>query len=167
MSTFIQLHLLTSYPASNLNRDDLGYPKSVVMGNTPRLRVSSQSLKRAWRTSDVFKEMLGGQVIGIRTKEMGRAVFTALTRGVTLREAMDGAENGSLPVLKEKDALAIARAVAGVFGKNKKEAKLSRMRTGWRCCAGRRRRWTSRCSGGCWPPPNNSMWMPRCRWPTP
>ena len=124
MSTFIQLHLLTSYPASNLNRDDLGYPKSVVMGNTPRLRVSSQSLKRAWRTSDVFKEMLGGQVIGIRTKEMGRAVFTALTRGVTLREAMDGAENGSLPVLKEKDALAIARAVAGVFGKNKKEAKL-------------------------------------------
>ncbi len=124
MSTFIQLHLLTSYPASNLNRDDLGYPKSVVMGNTPRLRVSSQSLKRAWRTSDVFKEMLGGQVIGIRTKEMGRAVFTALTRGVTLREAMDGAENGSLPVLREKDALAIARAVAGVFGKNKKEAKL-------------------------------------------
>ncbi len=124
MSTFIQLHLLTSYPASNLNRDDLGYPKSVVMGNTPRLRVSSQSLKRAWRTSDIFKEMLGGQAIGIRTREMGRAVFTALTRGVTLREAMGGAENGSLPVLREKDALAIARAVAGVFGKNKKETKL-------------------------------------------
>ena len=27
---FVQLHVLTSYPASNLNRDDLGRPKTVV-----------------------------------------------------------------------------------------------------------------------------------------
>jgi hypothetical protein len=27
MTDFIQLHILTSYPPSNLNRDDLGTPK--------------------------------------------------------------------------------------------------------------------------------------------
>ena len=39
MSTFVQLHLLTSYPPSNLNRDDLGRPKTAVMGGKTRLRV--------------------------------------------------------------------------------------------------------------------------------
>ena len=58
MNRFIQLHLLTSYPPSNLNRDDLGRPKTAIMGGVNRLRISSQSLKRAWRTSDVFKEKL-------------------------------------------------------------------------------------------------------------
>ena len=52
MSQFIQLHLLTMYPPSNLNRDDLGRPKTAIVGGTERLRVSSQSLKRAWRTSE-------------------------------------------------------------------------------------------------------------------
>lgn len=28
MTTFIQLHLLTAYPAANLNRDDTGAPKT-------------------------------------------------------------------------------------------------------------------------------------------
>ena len=55
MTQFIQLHLLTSYPPSNLNRDDLGRPKSAQIGGVGRLRVSSQSLKRAWRTSEVFQ----------------------------------------------------------------------------------------------------------------
>lgn len=32
MTTFIQLHLLTAYPAANLNRDDTGAPKTVVLG---------------------------------------------------------------------------------------------------------------------------------------
>ncbi len=56
MSQFIQLHLLTAYPPSNLNRDDLGRPKTALVGGTERLRVSSQSLKRAWRTSDLFMD---------------------------------------------------------------------------------------------------------------
>lgn len=42
MTTFIQLHLLTAYPASNLNRDDTGAPKTVVLGGATRLRISSQ-----------------------------------------------------------------------------------------------------------------------------
>ena len=71
MNRFMQLHLLTSYPPSNLNRDDLGRPKTAEMGGATRLRISSQSLKRAWRTSQVFEEAAKGHV-GTRTKEMGR-----------------------------------------------------------------------------------------------
>lgn len=58
MPRFVQLHILTSYPPANLNRDDLGRPKTAWMGGAERLRVSSQSLKRAWRTSEVFKNEL-------------------------------------------------------------------------------------------------------------
>ena len=58
MTTFIQLHLLTAYPAANLNRDDSGSPKTVILGGATRLRVSSQSLKRAWRTSELFEQAL-------------------------------------------------------------------------------------------------------------
>ena len=70
MSTFIQLHLLTSYPPSNLNRDDLGRPKTAVVGGRTRLRIASQSLKRAWRQSDLFKSAVG-DYIGKRTKRVG------------------------------------------------------------------------------------------------
>ncbi|MDD5644432.1 MAG: type I-E CRISPR-associated protein Cas7/Cse4/CasC, partial [bacterium] len=30
MNKFVQLHILTNYGPSNLNRDDLGRPKTVV-----------------------------------------------------------------------------------------------------------------------------------------
>jgi len=70
MSRFLQLHLLTSYPPANLNRDDLGRPKTAIMGGAMRLRVSSQSLKRAWRSSELFKSSLDGHV-GTRTKRIG------------------------------------------------------------------------------------------------
>ena len=46
MSRFVQLHILTNYPPSNLNRDDTGRPKTALMGDALRLRVSSQSQKQ-------------------------------------------------------------------------------------------------------------------------
>jgi CRISPR system Cascade subunit CasC len=70
MTTFLQLHMLTSYPPACLNRDDLNRPKTTVMGGVPRLRISSQSLKRAWRKSPCFEESLKGHV-GTRTKTKG------------------------------------------------------------------------------------------------
>lgn len=78
MTQFIQLHLLTSYPPSNLNRDDLGRPKSCVVGGASRLRVSSQSLKRAWRMSEVFEAALGAHR-GTRTKTLGQELLPKLT----------------------------------------------------------------------------------------
>lgn len=106
MSEFIQLHLLTSYPPSNVNRDDLGRPKTAYMGGTERLRISSQSLKRSWRTSDIFESALSGH-IGVRTKRLGFKIYEKLhSAGI-----------------KEKDAKNWAVKIAGVFGKIKKEKK--------------------------------------------
>jgi CRISPR system Cascade subunit CasC len=49
---FLQIHSLTSYPASLLNRDDVGFAKRIPFGGVTRTRVSSQCLKRHWRTYD-------------------------------------------------------------------------------------------------------------------
>jgi len=106
MNRFIQLHLLTSYPPANLNRDDLGRPKTAKMGGVDRLRVSSQSLKRTWRTSELFCQALNGQV-GTRSKILGVNIYKQLV------------DSG----VAEKKAQAWAKAIAGQFGKLKKEDK--------------------------------------------
>lgn len=49
---FLQLHTLTSYGASLLNRDDAGFAKRMPFGGAIRTRVSSQCLKRHWRVYD-------------------------------------------------------------------------------------------------------------------
>lgn len=46
---FLQIHTLTSYHATLLNRDDAGLAKRIPFGDATRLRVSSQCLKRHWR----------------------------------------------------------------------------------------------------------------------
>lgn len=79
MTTFLQLHLLTAYPAANLNRDDTGRPKTLIYGGAPRLRISSQSLKRAWRTSPVFASKLE-KPLGQRTQRIGVQVFDHLKK---------------------------------------------------------------------------------------
>ncbi len=120
MSEFIQLHMLVSYPPSNLNRDDLGRPKTAMMGGAQRLRVSSQSLKRAWRTSDVFADALAGH-LGVRTKEMGTLVHRSLTSGVSLAKILRGTKDAPAtfkPVAEEK-ARKWASEIAGTFGKLK------------------------------------------------
>lgn len=107
MTRFVQLHLLTSYPPANLNRDDLGNPKTARLGGIERLRVSSQSLKRAWRTSELFQQALAGS-IGTRTKRLGVEAFEALSKaGVA-----------------EKQAREWAGQIAKVFGAVKKDNPL-------------------------------------------
>ena len=46
---FLQLHTLTSYAGTLLNRDDMGRAKRLPFGGRDRTRVSSQCLKRHWR----------------------------------------------------------------------------------------------------------------------
>jgi CRISPR system Cascade subunit CasC len=48
---FLQIHFLTSYPATLLNRDDSGLAKRLPFGEASRTRISSQCLKRRWRIS--------------------------------------------------------------------------------------------------------------------
>ncbi len=47
---FLQIHTLTSYPGVLLNRDDAGLAERLPYGGSVRTRVSSQCLKRHWRT---------------------------------------------------------------------------------------------------------------------
>lgn len=73
MTQYLQLHLLTAYGPSNLNRDDMGRPKIAMMGGVERMRISSQSLKRAWRTSALFAERVHPP--GVRTRRIGRKLY--------------------------------------------------------------------------------------------
>ncbi|HEY0929905.1 MAG TPA: type I-E CRISPR-associated protein Cas7/Cse4/CasC [Gemmatimonas sp.] len=100
MTTFLQMHVLTAYPTANLNRDDTGRPKTVEYGGAQRIRISSQSLKRAWRTSPVFDTRLKGHM-GKRTQRLGEEVLKHLVAGgMDTDKALEG-----------------ARSIAQVFGK--------------------------------------------------
>jgi CRISPR system Cascade subunit CasC len=107
MTRFIQLHALTAYPPANLNRDDTGRPKTALLGDALRLRISSQSLKRAWRTSELFEQSIGADHLGTRTKRLGIELYQKLTAGG----------------VGEKPARDWARAIAGQFGKLKADKK--------------------------------------------
>lgn len=102
MPRFIQLHALTVYAPSNLNRDDTGRPKTAKFGGAERLRISSQALKRAIRTSEAFKVRVQ-EHRGERTQRLGEDVRAYL-------EA-----NGQTP----EQATSGARAIAAIFGKIK------------------------------------------------
>ena len=63
-----EIHMLKNYPPTNLNRDDTGSPKTCLFGGVNRGRISSQCLKRSWRTSDIFRQAVGEENLGIRTR---------------------------------------------------------------------------------------------------
>ncbi|MCH4207393.1 MAG: type I-E CRISPR-associated protein Cas7/Cse4/CasC [Solobacterium sp.] len=63
-----EIHMLKNYPPVNLNRDDTGSPKTCYFGGTQRGRISSQCLKRSWRTSPLFVDEF--KELGIRTRHL-------------------------------------------------------------------------------------------------
>jgi CRISPR system Cascade subunit CasC len=75
MTTFIEMHALRSFPPSNLNRDDLGSPKTAIFGGSRRLRISSQCLKRTWRMSEHFRGGFAEDQLGIRTNRLPEEVL--------------------------------------------------------------------------------------------
>lgn len=102
---FVQIHTLHSYPAALLNRDDAGLAKRVPFGGATRARISSQCLKRHWRTAEGEWSLAGAGVpMGKRSKEIverklleGRdledpkvkAVKEALLKGIYGDKAID------------------------------------------------------------------------------
>lgn len=102
MARFIQIHALTVYAPSNLNRDDTGRPKTAKFGGAERLRISSQALKRAIRTSEAFKAHVKANR-GDRTQRLGEEIRNyLLSKGMPEERATEG-----------------ARAIAEIFGKLK------------------------------------------------
>jgi CRISPR system Cascade subunit CasC len=68
---FIQIHTLSSYPAVLLNRDDAGLAKRLPYGGSSRIRVSSQCLKRHWRTVRDEWALAGiGAPMAVRSREV-------------------------------------------------------------------------------------------------
>ncbi|MFC9431275.1 type I-E CRISPR-associated protein Cas7/Cse4/CasC [Streptomyces sp. NPDC056987] len=74
---FLDVHVLQTLPYSNVNRDDLGSPKSMVFGGTTRTRVSSQAWKRPTRLA--VEEAIGEQAV--RTRRLPQQVTSELTSG--------------------------------------------------------------------------------------
>lgn len=73
-----EIHMLKNYPPANLNRDDTGMPKTCYFGGAQRGRISSQCLKRAWRTSPLFEKFLGPR--GIRTRRLPERIAEELKK---------------------------------------------------------------------------------------
>jgi len=80
----IEFHILQSFPVTCLNRDDVGAPKSAIVGGVQRARVSSQCWKRQVRLA--LHDM--GVKIGIRTKKLAELLADACKRhGATEAQA--------------------------------------------------------------------------------
>ena len=90
----IELHLLQSFPVSNLNRDDIGQPKTVQFGGYTRGRISSQCLKKAARGL-LPAYGLQESELGWRTKRLADAAAPLLVdRGHPIQDAAEIAETG-------------------------------------------------------------------------
>lgn len=70
-NTRIEYHILQSFPVTCLNRDDVGAPKTAIVGGVTRARVSSQCWKRQVRLA--MRDF--GIKLGTRTKK-AEEIFT-------------------------------------------------------------------------------------------
>src|SRR5690554_6498528 len=70
-NTRIEFHILQSFPVTCLNRDDVGAPKTAIVGGVTRARVSSQCWKRQVRLAMQELDIK----LGIRTKK-SEEIFT-------------------------------------------------------------------------------------------
>lgn len=85
----IEFHILQSFPVSCLNRDDVGSPKSAMIGGVNRARVSSQCWKRQVR--QVMHDL--GVKLGTRTKNLASLLQRIMQdQGATEEQSKDCAE---------------------------------------------------------------------------
>ena len=69
---FLQIHTLHGYPAALLNRDESGLAKRMTYGGSIRTRISSQCLKRHWRTAEGPHALQGieGATAAVRSRDI-------------------------------------------------------------------------------------------------
>jgi CRISPR system Cascade subunit CasC len=66
----IEIHMIQNHSPANLNRDDLGAPKTCYFGGELRSRISSQCIKRSIRFAPEFSDLRGG----IRTRRLAEKI---------------------------------------------------------------------------------------------
>jgi CRISPR system Cascade subunit CasC len=91
---YLDVHILQTVPASCINRDDTGSPKTAIYGGVTRSRVSSQSWKRAMRL--MFKELLPEEKLGVRTKKIVDMVADEIQR----RHAAEDPQSAARKILE-------------------------------------------------------------------
>ncbi|NLE25359.1 MAG: type I-E CRISPR-associated protein Cas7/Cse4/CasC [Clostridiaceae bacterium] len=95
----IEFHILQSFPVTCLNRDDVGAPKTAIVGGTTRARVSSQCWKRYIRLA--MKEL--DVNIGSRTKLIHKLITKAcIDLNATEEQAQKCGHDVAAVFIKEK-----------------------------------------------------------------
>ncbi|VGK90959.1 type I-E CRISPR-associated protein Cas7/Cse4/CasC [Klebsiella pneumoniae] len=116
-NTRIEFHILQSFPVTCLNRDDVGAPKSAIVGGVSRARVSSQCWKRQVRLA--LPDF--GIRLGVRSKKTAsllanacRALGASEEQATGCGEAMAAFfSDDTLPFLSEAEAAAFAAYAQG------------------------------------------------------
>lgn len=99
-NTRIEFHILQSFPVTCLNRDDVGAPKTAIVGGVTRARVSSQCWKRQVRLA--MQEL--GIKLGIRTKK-SEEIFTRACQQAGASEEQAAACGKKIASLLSDDTL--------------------------------------------------------------
>ena len=86
---FLQIHTLTGFAASLLNRDDIGRAKRLPFGGRDRIRVSSQCLKRHWREATGEWSLHG---LGDGRSLRSRRIFSEVIAGRLRKRGRSDAE---------------------------------------------------------------------------
>ena len=113
----IEYHILQSFPVTCLNRDDVGAPKSAVVGGVPRARVSSQCWKRQVRLA--LQEF--GIKLGVRTKKVVELLVAAMQRSGADEAAARLCAEKIAAVLSDDTLLFISDTEAEAFAAYAKE----------------------------------------------
>lgn len=100
-NTRIEFHILQSFPVTCLNRDDVGAPKTAIVGGSTRARVSSQCWKRQVRLA--LHDL--GVTCGARTKLISKMVSEAcFSKGATPEQAKACGDKIEHIFIKSKEA---------------------------------------------------------------
>ena len=94
----IQIHMIQNHSPANLNRDDLGAPKTCYFGGVLRSRISSQCLKRSIRLSPLFAGLCGG----VRTRQLARLITEGMDAKARARAEEVMKDAGFLPKREKK-----------------------------------------------------------------
>lgn len=116
-NTRIEFHILQSFPVTCLNRDDVGAPKTAVIGGSTRARVSSQSWKRQVRLS--LQDF--GVTLGIRTKKVEQLVTDACIKVGANAEQATACAQSMAKALSDDTLLFISATEAQAFAEHARE----------------------------------------------
>lgn len=137
---FLNIHVLISHSPSCLNRDDMNMQKTAVFGGVRRVRISSQSLKRAMRTSDYFKEKVGEPSVRTRDlaqlkldsiKALGKDFDKEIINDVIDRVAGTGAYKEEKPGKGKKTKSEIANSEMADASEQEKDTKSGQSVAPW------------------------------------